>query len=299
MTDMIRQWTYSRGPRAARLVLVTWLTATVFVLLSFKTGLAAEWVTPPGIDLQQQQQALRDRVMRAARGILGEQLVDVEVNIGYLRTGGGTVGRSAQQPDRIKLPGFNNFIVPSGEAGGAIVSDYSRVRQAFVMVSEASRVSPDSLARELAAQVGMDPAQGDTLRVVKVGAKGGDGMRDLPRDLPPQMPGLEEDDLAIEQRPKRARPMTPEELKEPASTAHLMQARRHYFAGDYQGSLDEIVEAIKTDPNNAQAYAMLGSLYYAMNWRSLAVKYWQRSLEIDPTNREIEDLVTQIRIQSP
>jgi hypothetical protein len=29
------------------------------------------------------------------------------------------------------------------------------------------------------------------------------------------------------------------------------------------------------------------------------VKYWQRSLELDPSNREIEDLVTQIRIQSP
>ena len=297
MSDMIRNWTFTRGPSASRFALAALLGAALVVLLTLKTGLAAEWTVPPGIDVVSQQSALRERITRAARAMLGENLVDVDVNVGYVRT-----GRADQpsQSDRVKLPGFNNFIVPSAGAGAEIVPEFTRVRQAVVMVSDQARIQPDSLARELAVQTGMDPAQGDTVRVIAVNA----GQRDQPRVSPmepPVMPGMgrESEEAAMAPRARPAKPITPEELKEPQSTAHLMQARRHYFAGDYQGSLDEILQAVSIDPNNAQAYAMLGSLYYAMNWRSLAVKYWQRSLEIDPSNREIEDLVSQIRIQNP
>ena len=256
---------------------------------------AAEWIVPPGINVASQESVLKERAARAARGLVGENLIDVVVHIGYVRL---ERRDQPQTQDRVKLPGFNNFIVSSGAQQPEIVSEFTRVRQVFVMVSENARIQPESLGNELGGQLGMDPAQGDTLRVIQVNAAGGPGGEGTPSE--PKMPAME----PMPGEPKTAakppvKPLTPEELKEPKSTAHLMQARRRYFAGDYQGSLDEILQAITIDPDNAQAYGMLGSLYYAMNWKSLAVKYWQRSLELDPTNREIEDLVTKIRVQGP
>jgi cytochrome c-type biogenesis protein CcmH/NrfG len=49
------------------------------------------------------------------------------------------------------------------------------------------------------------------------------------------------------------------------------------------------------EPRSAQAYAMLGSLYFTINWKNLAVKYWEMSLELDPDNNELEDLVAEIK----
>ena len=56
------------------------------------------------------------------------------------------------------------------------------------------------------------------------------------------------------------------------------------------------MQSISAQPDNPQAYAMLGSLYYAMNWKNLALKYWEKALAQDPANRELEQLVTQLRM---
>ena len=172
------------------------------------------------------------------------------------------------------------------------------MRQAFVIVSDAAKIQPESLLRELAAQAGMDPAQGDTLRVIPVAMASAAAREAAPgqTDLPGGFKLPEEPNALARSETK---PLTPKELQEPQSTSYLMQARRSYFSGDYQGALDQILQAITVDPGNAQAYSMLGSLYFAMNWKNLAVKYWQRSLELDPSNREIEDLISQIRLGQP
>jgi hypothetical protein len=270
------------------------LLLTLVTLAAALPARAAEWSSPPGINVASQEGALRDRILRSARAVLGDNLAEVIVHIGYVRSApaGGT-----NAPNRLKLPGFNNYIDASGTKP-EIVSEFSRVRQAFVIVSDAAKVQPESLSRELAAQAGMDPAQGDTLRVISVAMATAAGREAAPGKA--ELPGgfkLPEEPNALA-RPE-TKPLTSKELQEPKSTSYLMQARRSYFSGDYQGSLDQILQAITVDPGNAQAYSMLGSLYYAMNWKSLAVKYWQRSLELDPSNREIEDLISQIRLGQP
>jgi len=287
--------------RSARAAALSGILALLGLVLTLSVAVpavhAAEWGSPPGIDVASQEAALKERIARSARGVLGENLVDVIVHIGYVRS---SQAIGANMPDRLKLPGFNNYIVSSGTKP-EIVSEFSRVRQAFVIVSDAAKGQSEALARELAAQTGMDPAQGDSLRVVPVALASGAAA--APAEQPGkrmELPGgmrLPEEPNALT-RPD-TRPLTPKELQEPKSTSYLMQARRNYFAGDFQGALDQILQAVTVDPGNAQAYAMLGSLYFAMNWKSLAVKYWQRSLELDPANREIEDLISQIRLSQP
>jgi hypothetical protein len=283
-----------RMARHAALSRAGWLLLALTALSVSVPIQAAEWSSPPGINVASQEAALRDRIARSARALIGENLADVIVHIGYVRT---TQGGQTTVPNRLKLPGFNNYIDSSGTKP-EIVSEFSRVRQAFVIVSDSARVQVESLARELAAQAGMDPAQGDTLRVIPVAMATAAGQAAAPGRM--EMPGglkMPDEPTALA-RPE-TKPLTPKELQEPKSTSYLMQARRSYFAGDYQGSLEQILQAVTVDPGNAQAYAMLGSLYFAMNWKSLAVKYWQRSLELDPSNREIEDLISQIRLGQP
>jgi cytochrome c-type biogenesis protein CcmH/NrfG len=84
-------------------------------------------------------------------------------------------------------------------------------------------------------------------------------------------------------------------LAEAQSTTFLIRARQAYFNGNYDRALDQILQSIAQNPNNPQAYAMLGSLYYAVDWKQLAVKYWEKSLTLDPENREIQELVAKVR----
>ncbi|MCH7479294.1 MAG: hypothetical protein IIA14_14490, partial [SAR324 cluster bacterium] len=99
---------------------------------------------------------------------------------------------------------------------------------------------------------------------------------------------------------KKPGDVTAEEIagvsREAESTAYLLRARAAFFQEDYSKALRQILRSIKVEPNNPQAYAMLGSLYYRMNWTNLALKYWDKSLTFDPDNREIEDLLEQIRV---
>ena len=283
-----------RWPQRAPIpALGTLLLAFVMLAAAMPTA-AAEWSSPPGINVASQEGALRDRILRSGRALLGDHLVDVIVHIGYLRS---APPAGPNIPNKLKLPGFNNYIDASGTKP-EIVSEFSRVRQAFVIVSDAAKIQPESLLRELAAQAGMDPAQGDTLRVIPVAMASAAAREAAPgqTDLPGGFKLPEEPNALARSETK---PLTPKELQEPQSTSYLMQARRSYFSGDYQGALDQILQAITVDPGNAQAYSMLGSLYFAMNWKNLAVKYWQRSLELDPSNREIEDLISQIRLGQP
>jgi tetratricopeptide (TPR) repeat protein len=116
----------------------------------------------------------------------------------------------------------------------------------------------------------------------------------------PQQQGAgEQDNGAQEKRAQERRRLRKRSAggpySEPESTAHLLRARTAYFREDYNRALDHILKAIIIEPENSQAYAMLGSLYYTINWKNLALKYWEKSLEIDPENQEVDELVAELK----
>ncbi|MDH4225869.1 MAG: hypothetical protein OEW12_09510 [Deltaproteobacteria bacterium] len=279
-----------RIPPWVKPILLVWLAA----LAVWPGGaLALEWTSPPGMDVPGQEQALKKRVMLTARDIVGEELLDVIVHVGYLRVG------DKDQPEsmeRLKLPGFDRYIVPpKGEGAKAeIFPEFARIRQVIVMVTKTLEGRKESLARDITARSGLEPAKGDQLQVVAVerpqAEKGEEiaGKQDEkpPLDEPPAEPP----------RKRQWKPGTADMYAESRSAAHLIRARKSYFRGDFSAALDQILQAISIEPNNSQAYSMLGSMYYAMKWKSLAVKYWEKSMELDPQNRELEELLTRIRL---
>lgn len=271
------------------LLLPALLVPLTIALPVFPAG-AAEFAAPPGVNAAAQEERLKERAMNAARDLLGESLVDVVAHVGYVRTASQTGGES----QRIKLPGFNSFI--SAEGGEPrIVPQYARVRQVFVIVAEDETINRETVKAELLRMLSLQPSDGDWLELVTVN-----------QPARPETAGKPEEAMAgaAPPSPENAaeRPDPPpalaedDPLKEPQSTAYLLRARTAYFAGDYHRALDEILQAIRIKPDNSQAYIMLGSIYYTMNWRSLALKYWDKALALDPANREIADLVAELRV---
>ena len=289
-----------------------WIAAGLLCLALFFAGVsrpAAQGVSfgaPPGQDLALQEKLLKKRVTRLARDLLGERLVDVIVQIGYVRT---EKKQQRESPQRIKLPGFNRHIEITGEDNLEIVPDFIRLRQIFVLVSGDLPSDPKAIARELRSQGGFDPRKGDWLQVVVIpeGAPREEpealqaGLPKREGEGPPGTPGEPTEAARADNgNGKKPRGVTAEEIagvsREAESTAYLLRARAAFFKEHYSKALRQILKSIKVEPNNPQAYAMLGSLYYRMNWTNLALKYWEKSLAFDPDNREIEDLLEQIRV---
>ena len=263
---------------ALLLLAIVWLWALTGVTQ------AAEFGSPPGIDVARQEEQLRAEVMVKAKDLVGPGLVDVIVNVAYAKKESGRTG------EKVKLPGFDRFITMGAENKLDIQAEYLRLRQIFVVVDDSLSADKERIERELNADGKFVRANGDTLRVITLSDSGG---------LIKTGEEKRKEDGGTADKPKRkrrrgpARPGGP--TNEPESTVHLLRARTAYFKEDYNRALDHILNAIEVEPKSAQAYAMLGSLYYTINWKNLAVKYWEVSLDLDPDNRELDDLVANIK----
>ena len=259
-----------------------------------RTARAADFVVPPGQNVGLQEDLLRERVTRVAKDLAGNKVVSVVANVGYVR-----MDRPQGGADRVKLPGLNNFVTTSGDV--QVSPEFVRVRQVVVVVSDELAGRTQQLERDIRTQVGLDPAKGDRLDVITVAAAAQPAARPgtpgAPGAEPRKGEAAEVETVAKEKRAEAAAQAASEAeaLREPKSTAFLIQARAAYFRGDYNQALDQIMQSIGAKADNPQAYAMLGSLYYAMNWKNLALKYWEKALAQDPANRELEQLVTQLR----
>jgi len=162
-----------------------------------------------------------------------------------------------------------------------------------VMVRDTVTAKPAELAKAIREKGNFDPDKGDSVRVIRMGPRG-------PVDEPPD--GMADDMHQLSQRLRQqkhadelGRMMAQGSLAEAQATTFLIRARQAFFAGNYDRALDQILQSIEQNPNNPQAYAMLGSLYYAVDWKQLALKYWEKSLTLDPDNQEIQELVAKLR----
>ncbi|MCZ6843006.1 MAG: hypothetical protein O7G32_09270 [SAR324 cluster bacterium] len=257
---------------------------------------AVEFATPPGINIERQEAQIKEEVTRNAKDLVGDNLVSVVVHVGYARTEPRDPrGRS---PNKIKLPGFNRFITSDAQNRIELKPEFVRMRQIFVIVSENIQGDLKAIEKELISLGDFERRKGDNLRVLTV--SGATAVEEGKRAQKEEKSQKEEKPKngAKEEKPQNGKKtvLLPP-ISEPKSTVHLLRARTAYFNENYNRALDHILKAISVEPNNAQAYAMLGSLYFTINWKNLAIKYWEKSLEIDPENRELEDLVAEIKNQ--
>ncbi|HEX9400506.1 MAG TPA: hypothetical protein VF912_10380 [Anaeromyxobacter sp.] len=62
-----------------------------------------------------------------------------------------------------------------------------------------------------------------------------------------------------------------------------------YLDGDNFGALQRVRSAAQALPDFAVAHAFLGSIYFLFDQKEPAVAAWRRALELDPTNKAVED----------
>lgn len=261
-----------------------------------------EFVVPPGVDVAKEEEELKARVLELVMDLVGEDLIDVQVTVGYLQS-----KNLVSDSEKVKLPGFDRYVRPKKKKKAKLVTGYSRVRQILVLIKDSFPVEESAIAEELRATGEFDPEKGDRVRVVKTTWQAARGAPDADG----QERTLAEDANRLSNRLRRVQARQAEErggqaigrimaqgtMSEAKSTSYLLKARSRYFNGDYRKALDQILRSINENPNNPQAYAMLGSLYYAVDWKYMAIKYWGKSLELDPENRELENLMDKVRLK--
>ncbi len=259
-----------------------------------------EFVVPPGVDVAKEEEELKVRVLELVKDLVGEDLIDVQVTVGYLQS-----KNLVSDSEKVKLPGFDRYVRPKKKKKAKLVTEYSRVRQILVLIKDSFPVEESAIAEELQATGEFDPDKGDRVRVVKT------TWQAAKSDADGEGKSLAEDANRLSNRLRRVQARQAQErggqaigqimaqgtLSEAKSTSYLLKARSRYFNGDYRKALDQILLSINENPNNPQAYAMLGSLYYAVDWKYMAIKYWGKSLELDPENRELENLMEKVRLR--
>lgn len=262
---------------------ITTLTGMAIAMAMVMAGLAVlsaqavavEFTRPPGQNLEAEETRLKEKITKVVTDIIGGELVDVVTSVRYAKS----EKLAAAGDQRAKLPGFNKFITQGEGDEEVLVSEFIRLRQVMVLISDQSTSDPETLKNAVESQGDLNSKKGDLVKVVKVPADG------EPRGDKPREPR--------KKRFRAKKPVDPE--REVASTAYLVRARKAFFEGENSRALDYVLKAINIEPNNAQAYVMLGSIYYTMKWHALALKYWEYSLAFDPGNREIEDLASQLK----
>ena len=70
---------------------------------------------------------------------------------------------------------------------------------------------------------------------------------------------------------------------------HTELAGEYYHRGQYKVALDEVDEALRSNPNYAPAFSMLGLIYMALDEDGKALSNFERALSSEPRNSEIHN----------
>ncbi|MBF0238390.1 MAG: tetratricopeptide repeat protein [SAR324 cluster bacterium] len=258
-----------------------------------KTKSPIEEMDLPSLSEQQEtERNLEFKLETALKELLLDKYVQVKVIVHYIVTTV-PITESNKQISQMRLPGFKNQVwVPIDQKKvTGLVHRLTRYNSIFVVVNQP--VSPfdlEVLRQKLNAKIAeIDLETNDFLKVAYV------PLAEMPGTEKPMASQPETQSEATDPVEKMPEPeITPEPPKlvsaneqrdvEVKSAKQLLEARTAFFRNDLKEALDKINKAIEMNPDSAQGYAMLGSVYYRLKWYGQAKKHWKKSLELEPDN---------------
>ena len=95
--------------------------------------------------------------------------------------------------------------------------------------------------------------------------------------------------LPVEQLP--ASNSIPTENDKQIASSYFINAQGYFLNREYKRALVEINRAINEQPKSAISWALKGSIHYRRNENGLARQAWQQSLQLNPDNVRVQDML--------
>ena len=123
----------------------------------------------------------------------------------------------------------------------------------------------------------------------------------MDREIASQFPrGQAEDQARRQDIEKTLGVMESQEAVPQQETSYLARidyVKRLYKDGRYEAGLIELDQLLRSYPTDPKLYAMRGTLLDRLNYTELAIKNWNESLQLDPSNYSLKKLV-EMRMRS-
>ena len=292
------------------------LIAVVMGLIFIGTGNAATRNTPINpIEKQQEEYRLKQRLKPVLIDVLKEQYVALSINVLYVMQHEPIINPGSAV-EQFSLPGFGSKVTVSNKPGeiAGFINRYIRYRMLVLLVT--TKLSPtleESIEKLLREKAALDLGAKDILIIEEVAAIRKD------EEVSP-VSGIEKDkaeerkekidnlfqkiDKERKEQKDRVRKLFPEldappesidPVKEAQSSQHLINSRDAYFKNDLNKALNEVIEAININPYSPKSYEMLGSIYYRLKWKNLALSNWLKALALDPDNKKLSNYIDKVK----
>ena len=304
------------------------LSIMISLILSFSGLTFAINLKPSTAETEQEEYTLKRSLRPILIDVLKEKYITLSVNVLYILQRDPILTKNSDV-EQFSLPGFGNKATLANKPGQITGFLERYVRYRFLILLVATPLNPSveqSLTHLLKDKIGLELGVRDTFTVEVVASiKDIKKRDDLEKDSPldnenetaderkekaDERKEKEIDDLIDEMDKEKAQKQKrmerlfpgidqkPEEIdprKEAESSKHLILSRQAFFKNDLNAALNEVISAININPYSSKSYEMLGSIYYRLKWKNLALNNWTKALALDPDNRKLNMFIDKVK----
>ena len=276
---------------------------------------------PNPAEREQEEYHLKRRIKPILMDVLKEKFLALSVNVMYVRQRDPILTKDSDI-ENVALPGFGNRATLSNKPGQitGFIERYERYRFLVLMVTAPLTPTVEmSVTHLLKEEAGLELGSKDTFNIeIAADIKREKSVSGKEKEYPDgkstsnETEGNEIDNLfkkikkdeAVRQ--KRLTKLFPDLTQkkgkidprmEAESSKHLILSREAYFNNDLNTALNEVIESININPYSSKSYEMLGSIYYRLKWKNLALNNWTKALALDPDNRKLSRYIEKLRTE--
>ena len=77
--------------------------------------------------------------------------------------------------------------------------------------------------------------------------------------------------------------------------SYYYQSFEYFSVKEYYKAIELLEKAILLNPYLPQLYVRLGSIYYELELVDMAIKKWEKVLELDPDNVKLKQLISVLK----
>jgi len=301
------------------------LNLIIVLMIAFSGITFAISLKPSKAETEQEEYALKRSLRPVLIDVLKNKYVTLSVNVLYILQRDPILTKNSKI-EQFNLPGFGNKATLANKPGQISGFIERHVRYRFIILLVTTPLNPSveqSLTHLLQEKMGLELGARDTFSIEVIAPiqdikkqnnllahKANQKKDPFGTETAEEKKEQEIDDLIDEmdkdkaQKQKRMERLfpgidqKPEEIdsrKEAESSKHLILSRQAFFKNDLNAALNEVITAININPFSSKSYEMLGSIYYRLKWKNLALNNWTKALALDPDNRKLNMFIEKVK----